>query len=266
MTFSDGDNGRGIWWQRSNIFWDPRSRGNQLLIRQRTTVPLVRRAVSILGAIIGFLGGAMYGLLIQLRSETFRADLPPWMTGALALVGLGIVLFLAGLALPRRETGTLDVVRASNYFAYSTVFNTFAAACFSIPVLIPTFEFPILITRWPGIYMVIGYAFFVMIGVLGSLGWSVLYRWMPELLARDTLLKPLFLFQFSAQEVGVYLLSVFMFLGGYVGSTLVHQGLGDTVVGTAMEFAVIPSALGIFLLIASTFAGVVTIFLSRKIS
>lgn len=229
-------------------------------------MPLVRRAVSILGAIIGFLGGAMYGLLIQLRSETFRADLPPWMTGALALVGLGIVLFLAGLALPRRETGTLDVVRASNYFAYSTVFNTFAAACFSIPVLIPTFEFPILITRWPGIYMVIGYAFFVLIGVLGSLGWSVLYRWLPELFARHAVLRPLFLFQFSTLEVGVYILSVFMFLGGYVGSALVHQGVGDTIVGIQMEFAVIPSALGIFLVIVSTLVGLANIFLSRKFS
>ena len=230
------------------------------------SVQSVRRAVWILGAILVILGATTYGLLIQLRSQTFRADLPPWMTGAIALTGVGAALFVAGLVLPRREMGTLDVVRASRYFAYSTVLNAVAAACFSIPVLVPAFEFPILITRWPGIYMVIGYAFFVMIGVLGSLGWSVLYRWMPELLARDTLLKPLFLFQFSAQEVGVYLLSVFMFLGGYVGSTLVHQGLGDTVVGTAMEFAVIPSALGIFLLIASTFAGVVTIFLSRKIS
>jgi len=229
-------------------------------------VPLVRRAVSILGAIIGFLGGAMYGLLIQLRSETFRADLPPWMTGALALVGLGIILFLAGLALPRKEMGTLDVVRASNYFAYSTVFNTFAAACFSIPVLIPTFEFPILITRWPGIYMVIGYAFFVLIGVLGSLGWSVLYRWLPELFARHAVLRPLFLFQFSTLEVGVYLLSVFMFLGGYVGSALVHQGVGDTIVGIQMEFAVIPSALGIFLVIVSTLVGLANIFLSRKFS
>ncbi|TLX97769.1 MAG: hypothetical protein E6K90_10100 [Thaumarchaeota archaeon] len=226
----------------------------------------MRRAVSILGAIIGFLGGAMYVLLIQLRSETFRADLPPWMTGALALVGLGIALFLAGLALPSREMGTLDVVRASNYFAYSTVFNTFAAACFSIPVLIPTFEFPILITRWPGIYMVIGYAFFVLIGVLGSLGWSVLYRWLPELFARHSVLRPLFLFQFSTLEVGVYLLSVFMFLGGYVGSALVHQGIGDTIVGIQMEFAVIPSALGIFLVIVSTLTGLANIFLSRKFS
>src|SRR5438132_13590104 len=169
----------------------------------------------------------MYGLLIQLRSQTFRADLPPWMTGALALVGIGVVIFVAGLALPRREMRTLDVVRASRYLAYSTVFNTIAAACFSIPVLIPAFEFPILITRWPGIYMVVGYAFFVLIGVLGSLGWSVLYRWLPELFGRRTLLRPLFLFQFSTLEVAVYLLSFFIFLGGYVGSALVHQVVGD---------------------------------------
>ncbi len=225
----------------------------------------MRRPVWVLGAILLGLGGATYGLLVQLRTETFRADLPPWITGAIALTGVGAVLFVAGLVLPRREMGTLNVASASKYMGYATLVNTVAGACFSVPVLVPAFEFPILITRWPGVYMVIAYSFFVMIGVLGSFAWSAFYRSLPELFSREAVYRALFIFQFSAMEGGVYLMSVFMFLGGYVGSALVHQGIGDAVVGAAMEFSVIPSALGIFLVAASAVVGVANALLSKKL-
>jgi len=237
----------------------------EIFIQRLYVVELMRRAISILGIVLVLLGAAMYALLIQLRSETFRADLPPWMDLALAIVGLGTVLSFAGLFLAKRETRMISVLRASRYLGYATVLNTIAAACFSIPVLVPTFEFPILITRWPGVYMVIAYAFFVMIGVLGTFAWSAFYRWMPEFMSKESVYMPLFVFQFFAMEVGIYLMSVFMFLGGYVGSALAYSGVGDAVVGASMEFAVIPSALGIFLLSMSALVGVTNTLLSKRI-
>ncbi len=225
----------------------------------------MNRAVSILGAIIAILGGAMYGLLIQLRSETFRADLPPWIDLSLGVLGLGLVTFLAGLVMAERELRSISVRTASRYLGYATLVNAVAAAGFSLPVLVPTFEFPILITRWPGIYMVIGYTFFVMIGVIGTFTWSAFYRTLPELFSREAVYKAAFLFQFSTMEVGIYSMSIFMFLGGYVGSALANQGAGDAVVGASMEFAVIPSALGIFLLIVSALVGVGNAVFSKRI-
>lgn len=219
----------------------------------------------VLGAGFAVIGSAMYGLLVQLRTQTFRADLPPWMYLSLTLAGSGIVILLLGLVLPKREIGRIPVLSASKYMGYATVINTIAAACFSIPLLVPAFEFPILITRWPGVYMVIGYSFFVIIGVLGSFAWSAFYRNLPDFFLREAVYRPLFIFQFSAMEGGIYLMSVFMFLGGYVGSALVHQGIGDAVVGAAMEFSVIPSALGIFLTALSSVVGIANALIPRKV-
>ncbi len=224
------------------------------------------RILSLAGAILAAIGGVVYELLLQLRSETFRADLPPWMNLSLALGAVGLVIFLVGGVLPERSLGTIKVSRASSYFGWITILNTVAAAVFSIPVLVPRFEFPILITRWPGVYMVIGYTFFVVVGVLGTFAWSAFYRWMPDLLSTEAVYRVPFLFQIAVMEVGIYVMSIFMFLGGYVGSSLAYQGVGDTIVGTAMEFAVIPTALGIGAQIASTFVGVANaLFASRML-
>jgi len=225
----------------------------------------VFKILSIFGGIIATLGVAMYELLTQLRSQTFRADLPPWLSLSLGIIGLGFVLLVTGVAMPNRRMGTLDVKRASRYLGRTAILNTIAAALFSIPVLVPAFEFPILITRWPGIYMVIAYTFFIIVGVLGTFAWSAFYQWIPDLFSGEDVYRTLFFFQISAMEVGIYLMSGFMFLGGYVGSSLVDRGIGDVVVGAAMEFAVIPSALGIFLLIASALAGVANVLLSKKV-
>jgi len=225
----------------------------------------VFKILSIFGGILAALGVAMYELLVQLRSQTFRADLPPWLDLSLTIVGVGVAVLLAGVALPNRRMGILDVKQASRYLGRTAILNTGAAAAFSLPVLVPTFEFPILITRWPGIYMVIGYTFFIIVGVLGTFAWAAFYRWIPDFFSGHNVYRILFFFQISTMEVGIYLMSVFMFLGGYVGSALVDQGIGDAIVGTAMEFAVIPSALGIFLLVISGLAGVANVLLSRKI-
>ncbi len=225
----------------------------------------MRRAISIFGTVLAVSGFAMYLLLIQLRTETFRADLPPWIDLSIGVLGLGLATFLAGLVMAERELGSISVRTASRYLGYATLVNAVAAAGFSLPVLVPTFEFPILITRWPGIYMVIGFTFFVMIGVIGTFAWSAFYRTLPELFSRETVYKAAFAFQFSAMEVGIYSMSIFMFLGGYVGSALANQGAGDAVVGASMEFAVIPSALGIFLLIVGALVGVGNAVFSKKI-
>ena len=222
------------------------------------------RVLSIVGGILAGLGVAMYELLALLRSETFRADLPPWVNLSLSIGAAGVVLLILGMAMPNRTLKTIDVGRASRYLGRVAFVNTIAAAAFSAPVLIPTFEFPILITRWPGVYMVVGYTLFLVVGVLGTFAWSAFYRWMPDFFSAANVYRAPFLFQISAMVVGIYVMSIFMFLGGYIGSSLADQGIGDAVVGTAMEFAVIPSALGIFLLISSTLAGVVNVFLSRK--
>ncbi len=182
----------------------------------------------------------------------------------MAIMTSGVVLVGVSIVLPERKMEKIDVQLAAGYLGWVALLNAGAASVFTIPVLIPPFEFPILITRWPGIYIVLGYTFFVTVGVLGTFAWSVFYRLSPELISRKSVYKYLFVFQFISMETGVYLMSTFMFLGGYVGSRLVYGGAGDAVVGTAMEFAVIPSALGILLIAASSLIGVANALLSKR--
>ena len=65
-------------------------------------------------------------------------------------------------------------------------------------------------------------------------------------------------------EVGVYALAIFMFLGGYIGASLAYSGAGGFIVGAQMEVAVIPSALGIFLVMLGTLIGVANVLLARS--
>lgn len=215
----------------------------------------LRKLVSVSGILVSLLGAVMYLLLGELRSETFRSDLPPYLSVASAAVVLGALLFAVGLVLPESGSRVIDVQIASRYMTEVALANAFLAALFAIPVLIPSLEFPILITRWPGIYMVMAFFLFVTLGVLGSFSWAALFRWLPDLFHKSAIRTPLFFFQLAGLEVGICVMSLFMFWGGYVGASLVQQRAGDAVVGTAMEFAVIPSALGIFLTVSSTLVG-----------
>lgn len=215
------------------------------------------------GLILAALGGVMYILLVQLHSETFREDLPPWMTAALVIAVSGVALSLASIALPSWKSGVIATEAAATCFGYVSIANTFVAAAFAMPVLVPSLEFPILITRWPGVYMVIAYFSFVMVAVLGTLAWMGFYRMMPGVFSKRTVYRPLFLGQIVLTQVGIYVTSISMFLGGYVGSALDYAGAGPVVVGAAMEFAVIPSALFIVLTVVGELSGVVNVLLAK---
>lgn len=220
------------------------------------------RLVSWSGAIMFLIGVAMYFMLTQLGAATFRQDLPPWNWVAFLIAVSGVIVLGVGIVLPHRRIGTLQAEVASKYFVWASVFNTSVAAVLVSPILIPTLEFPILITRWPGIYMVVAYFTFLVVGVLGSFAWSSFLR--LEQVVGKRVYRPPFLFHFFALELGVYLIAIFMFLGGYVGSSFNYQGFGDAIVGAGMEFAVIPSALGIFLVALANLVGVGNVLVSRS--
>lgn len=215
------------------------------------------------GLILAAVGGVMYILLVQLHSETFREDLPAWMTAALVIAVAGVALSLASIALPNWKAGVIATEAAATYFGYVSIANTLAAAAFVMPVLVPSLEFPILITRWPGVYMVIAYFSFVMVAVVGMLAWMGFYRMMPSVFSKKTVYRPLFFGQIVLTQLGIYVVSVSMFLGGYVGSALEYAGAGPVVVGAAMEFAVIPSALSIFLTVVGELLGIVNVLLAK---
>ena len=54
----------------------------------------------------------------------------------------------------------------------------------------------------------------------------------------------------------------FLYWGGYVGSSAAYSGMSEFVVGVIMEFATIPSGLGIGLILFGNLFGILNIILA----
>src|ERR1700688_2618976 len=128
--------------------------------------------LAIWGALLALSGVAMHFLLTGLEYVTFfmAADyLPPGQIVSYGIIVAGSVLVLASFVIrwPRYTAVGNEV--ASRYFGRVALVNGLAAAVFVAPMLVPPLQLPILLTEWPGIYIVIAYAFFVIFGVMGML-------------------------------------------------------------------------------------------------
>lgn len=224
----------------------------------------MRRPLVYLGALTLGSGAALNLLLGQLRSDFFRAYLPPWVSVSYGTIAIGAVLVVMGVTLKPRGPDLLRATKAGSYMAKLAMANAVGAACLVAPVIVPSFRLPILITQWPGIYMVMAYFSFLVVGVLGMAGWSTMLIHLPDTFGKDGVGSIGFAAQVVLTEVGVYALAISMFLGGYVGSLLSYTGAGPVAVGAQMEFSVIPSAVSIYLVVAGTIVGVVNVLMSGR--
>ncbi len=228
--------------------------------------------LAIWGVLLTLSGVAMHFLLTGLEYVTFfmaAVYLPPAQIVSYGIIVAGLVLSLASFALSwPRYTGISNDV-ASRYFGRIALVNALAAAVFVAPMLVPSLQLPILLTEWPGIYIVVAYAFFVIFGVMGMLAWSVMYHFTPAFFSRRELLdRRSVLLQLILSEVAIYAVSSVLFLAGYIGASEVHNvtfgnPVLDPLVGSSMEFSDIPAAVSIFLIVVSVFLGAITILTGK---
>jgi hypothetical protein len=216
------------------------------------------------GAVLLVAAGGMYLLLYELSLQTFRPRILPYENTALAAILVGTVVLIAGLVLRPTSINVIETKKAAKYFWYFALTNAVIAAILIAPILDPTYKFPILITQWPGIYMVIAYSMFLVVGVLGMLGWSAAYHLSSSLNSKDLVDKRLVILQIALAEFGICGLLISMFVGGYEGAALLYQGAGAVEVGIVMEVGVIPAGVSIFILIISTLMGVANLLLAKK--
>jgi len=224
----------------------------------------MNKAVTITGALACASGFAMFFLVGLLQSETYRAAIVIYQYSAFVVSIIGAGALVIGVVGRDTPLSTIDTEGVARFYFRLALINTVSAALFAAPLLDPRFEFPILITRWPGIYMVVAYTFFVLVGVFGTLCWGVLFHLLPSMFDRTSVRRFWLLAQVAVTEVGVYALAIFMFIGGYIGASLNYSGAGDAVTGAAMEVAVIPAALGIFLVALGTMIGVANVLLAKS--
>jgi hypothetical protein len=228
----------------------------------------MNRYTTIWGGLLAASGVVMHFLLLGLGAESFFMSgvyLPPAQIVSYGVIAAGIILLLASLVTqwPRYFGVSSEV--PSRYFGIIALVNALAAAVFAAPMLVPSLELPILLTEWPGIYIVIAYDFFIIFGVLGMLAWSMMYRFTPTFFSRDYFDRRSVLLQLILSEVGIYGVSTVLFLAGYIGASLVHDGkVGSVFVGASMEFSDIPAAVSIFVIIVSVFLGAINILTGKR--
>ena len=138
------------------------------------------------------------------------------------------------------------------------------ATAATVPVLIPELGLPLKLQIWPGTWMFVAYFSFLIAGVVGSLAWSLIYYMIPRLFGRQKLSRPLSLFHLVALEVGVLGATALMgIFPGYIGGTLIHDGIGQFVVTRIIEWAVIPIGTLIFVALIATLTGILNVVVSK---
>lgn len=219
----------------------------------------MNRYLATWGAVIAAGGAAMYLLLVDLRQETFFMAayyIPPAQMVAAAVMAVGALILVASAFVQWPRYSPLAGGTAGGYFARLALLNALAAAVFASAMLIPPLDLPILLTKWPGIYILIAYGSFVGFGVVGMLAWGLMYQNLNAFFSRSTLDRRSVVLQLALSEVGIVVVSTVLFLAGYRGALLVDQGqVGSVFVGASMEFADIPVATSIFLVVVSVFLG-----------
>lgn len=216
-------------------------------------------------------GVVMHFILTGLQYVTFfmaAVYLPPAQIVSYGVIAAGLVLLIASFVIQWPRYVGISNDEASRYFGRIALVNALAAALFATPMLVPSLNLPILLTEWPGIYIVVAYTFFVIFAVLGMLAWSMMYHFTPAYFSRELLDRRSIFLQLILSEVAIYAMSTVLFLAGYIGAREVHDvtfgnPVMDPLVGASMEFSDVPAAVSIFLMVVSVFLGAITILTGK---
>lgn len=157
---------------------------------------------------------------------------------------------------------SISIDRLIRYFLYTTIVNAFAAVAFTTPVIIPQLAFPLKLTVWPGTWMFIAYLVFLIVGVLGTLGWTVLLDLVRRNTGVESCDKFLAITSLVLIELAVYVETSFMFTVGYVGGTIQFGGgFGAAVITYIIGHLVIPIGVSIFIYLVGTLLGLMNVVL-----
>jgi hypothetical protein len=150
--------------------------------------------------------------------------------------------------------------RFAKLFIYATLFNLIVAVAITLPVLVPEFTFPLILTVWPGTWALVAYLDFLILGVLGSLGWGVLFHFTQVKFGKEQLNRYLSEAQFTLTYVSLYGQTTLMFALGYSGGNAILQGFGRGVVTQGLiGWMVVPIGVFTYLYILGTILGIANV-------
>ena len=158
---------------------------------------------------------------------------------------------------------SISMEKLIRYFVYMTIVNAFAAVAFTTPVIIPELAFPLKLTIWPGTWMFIAYFAFLIVGVLGTLGWAVLLDLVRRTMGTEYCDRFLAIASLVLIEVGVYAEAGFMFTVGYIGGSNALAGqIGPAVNTYIIGPLVVPIGVSIFIYLIGTLLGLMNVVLT----
>jgi len=130
------------------------------------------------------------------------------------------------------------------------VLNGILVIPFTIPVLIPTLciatpsgQFGCIQSMeivWPGTWLLVGYFFFVIVGILGALAWSWVYQQKAALEGKTQARGSLVWTQLILFEIGVLGATSLMAAIGYAGGNILAHGGGVAISAEAIRTEIIP--------------------------
>ena len=162
-----------------------------------------------------------------------------------------------------REVAIEQIVRWCIYIA---VLNLTVSVAITVPVIVPEFTFPLILTIWPGTWILIAYFVFLIVAVLGFLGWALLLGLMRKYFGRVALNKYLTITHLSLTLFGVYGETSLMFTVGYLGGYAALVGIGRAVITQQIiGWMVVPIGIFIYLYLLGTIAGIASLFFARRL-
>lgn len=154
----------------------------------------------------------------------------------------------------------LRVDKLSRFFIYATLFNLLVALGITIPIIVPEFTFPLVLTDWPGTWIFISYFLFLIVAVLGSLGWAVLLDFVKRRFNREYVNRYMAEAHLTLSYIGIYGQTTLMFVVGYRGGYAALLGYGHaTITQGVIGWMVVPIGVFIFLFLIGTLIGVANV-------
>ncbi len=148
------------------------------------------------------------------------------------------------------------------YFLYVTIFNTFVAVAITAPIIIPQFAFPLKLEVWPGTWMFISYLVFLVVGVLGMLGWGILFFLIKRLSNVESCDRFLGATSLVLMEMSLYALTILMFTAAYVGGSFQFTGIGQSIITYVIGPLVVPMGVSIFIFLIGALMGLMNVVIT----
>jgi len=167
----------------------------------------------------------------------------------------------------------VETSRVAKWFLYVGVFNALFAVFITIPMIIPDntasediLRIAFAVANFPGLYIIMGYLGFLVVGVAGSVAWGAAYYILGSAAGKNQTSKGLAMTHLLLATIGIYGAATLFFVGGYTGGYARLTGVVKTVEDAMVliTWTVMPRMLSIALAIIGNLIGVINVFKTAR--